>query len=157
MARHQATISWQADDKFRDGAYSRVHRWSFDGGATVLASPSPASVAPPRSDPAGVDPEEALVAAVSSCHMLWFLARAQAAGFDVVAYRDDAEGTLARDERGRIAMTRIELAPAIRFAEPPPSAAELAALHGEAHERCFIANSLRGEVVIVPPRGSRES
>lgn len=148
MAHYQATIMWEANGGFRDGSYSRAHRWEFDGGASVPASSSPNVVPLPYSDPAGVDPEEALVASVSSCHMLWFLALAQKAGFDVASYRDVASGAMGRDERGKISVTRISLAPDIVFAGRQPSAAELAGLHHAAHESCFIANSLRTEIVV---------
>ena len=94
------------------------------------------------------------MASVSSCHMLWFLALAQKAGFDVAGYRDEARGAMGRDERGKISVTRIELSPAIQFNDRQPSAAELAALHQAAHESCFIANSLRTEVVV---RGAEPS
>ncbi|HLL31871.1 MAG TPA: OsmC family protein, partial [Allosphingosinicella sp.] len=133
---------------FREGRYSRAHSWSFDGGAVVPASASPHVVPAPLSDPAGVDPEEALVASVSSCHMLWFLHLARDAGLDVVAYRDEALGTMGKDERGRMAVTRILLRPRIEFAGVAPAADALSRLHDEAHERCFIANSLRTQIVV---------
>jgi organic hydroperoxide reductase OsmC/OhrA len=100
------------------------------------------------SDPGGVDPEEALVASASACHMLWFLHLARDAGLDVAAYRDEARGTMGKDERGRIAMTRIVLRPKIEFVGDAPAADRLERLHHEAHERCFIANSLRSEIVV---------
>ncbi|MEA3052241.1 MAG: hypothetical protein QOG72_1144 [Sphingomonadales bacterium] len=148
MADHLATVEWRSDGAFREGRYSRAHRWSFDGGTTVPGSSSPHVVPEPMSDPAGVDPEEALVASVSSCHMLWFLHVAREAGLDVAAYRDEARGTMARDERGRMAMTRIVLRPRIDFAGEAPDADKLQRLHHEAHEQCFIANSLRTEIVV---------
>jgi len=150
MSRHRADIGWRADGDFAAGRYSRVHEWRFDGGATVRASASPQIVAEPMSDPAGVDPEEALVAAVASCHMLWFLALAQQAGLDVTGYADAAEGELGRVAAGRMAMVRIALRPRIEFAGRRPDAVELARLHEEAHERCFIANSLTTEIVVEP-------
>lgn len=150
MSHHGARISWRADGGFRAGTYGRAHDWTFDGGQTVRASSSPSVVPEPRSDPFGVDPEEALVAAVSSCHMLWFLSLAQGQGFDVESYDDDAAGEMGRIGAGRFALTRIVLRPAIRFAGTPPTAAELEALHAEAHERCFIANSLKTEVAVEP-------
>jgi organic hydroperoxide reductase OsmC/OhrA len=101
----------------------------------------------PLSDPAGVDPEEALVASVSACHMLWFLDFARHAGVEVLSYRDEAEGIMGRNEFGRTALTRIVLRPRIQFASDP-GAAEIARLHHQAHENCFIANSLRTEVVV---------
>ncbi len=148
MASYGATVEWSADGGFREGRYSRAHRWTFDGGAVVPASASPHVVPAPLSDPAGVDPEEALVASVSSCHMLWFLHLARDCGLDVAAYRDEASGTMAKDERGRIAMTRIALRPEIDFAGEAPDPETLARLHHEAHEKCFIANSLRTEIVV---------
>lgn len=148
MSRHVVRVEWQADGGFREGRYSRAHRWRFDGGAEVLASSSPTVVPEPMSDPAGVDPEEALLASASSCHLLWFLHVARDAGFDVASYADDAQATLGRDERGRMSVTRITLRPKIAFTGEGPDAATLARLHDEAHERCFIANSLRSEIVV---------
>jgi organic hydroperoxide reductase OsmC/OhrA len=148
VAEHKAVVEWRSDGGFREGRYSRAHRWSFDGGAVVTGSSSPDVVPAPMSDPAGVDPEEALVASASSCHMLWFLHVARDSGFDVAAYRDEASGAMGRDERGRIAVTRITLRPRIEFAGAAPEAERLAELHEEAHAKCFIANSLRAEIVI---------
>jgi organic hydroperoxide reductase OsmC/OhrA len=148
MAEHLATVEWRCGGGFLEGRYSRAHSWSFDGGAVVPASASPHVVAVPMADPAGVDPEEALVASVSACHMLWFLHLARDAGLDVAAYRDEARGRMARDDRGRMAMTRIALRPEIEFAGEAPDAEALDRLHHEAHERCFIANSLRTEIVV---------
>jgi organic hydroperoxide reductase OsmC/OhrA len=152
VGNHSATISWTSDGEFRSGRYSRSHEWSFDGGAMVSGSSSPSVVPEPMSDPSAVDPEEALIASASSCHMLWFLSLAQKAGFDVQSYRDEAVGTMGRDERGRIAITRISLRPEIAFSGPAPSDEEVARLHHEAHEKCFIANSLRSEIVVEPAR-----
>lgn len=148
MADYRATVSWTADGDFASNRYSRAHSWSFDGGAVVPASSAPSSVPVPLSDPAAVDPEEALVASVSSCHMLWFLSLAQGAGFEVASYRDEAVGRMGKDDRGKIAITRITLSPTIVFAGRHPSAEELSELHHEAHEKCYIANSLRGEVIV---------
>jgi len=151
MARHVARIAWQSDGSFASGRYSRRHEWGFDGGARVVASSSPDVVPVPMSDPAGVDPEEALVASVASCHMLWFLSLAHDAGLIVDSYVDEAEGAMGRIAPGRLALTRIALRPAIAFSGRRPSEAELDALHHEAHERCFIANSLKTEVVVEVP------
>ena len=155
MAGHVARISWRRDGDFVAGRYSRAHIWQFDGGARVAASASPDIVPPPLSDPAGVDPEEALVASVASCHMLWFLALAQQAGLEVEHYADSAEGEMGRIGPGRMAVTRIRLRPEIAFSGREPDAGQLAHLHHEAHERCFIANSLKTEIVVEPaePRG----
>jgi organic hydroperoxide reductase OsmC/OhrA len=149
VADYLATVEWRSGGGFAQGRYSRAHSWRFDGGAVVPASSSPHVVPVPMSDPAGVDPEEALVASASSCHMLWFLHLARDAGLEVAAYRDEARGRMGRDERGRTLVTRIELRPRIEFAGEAPDPDDLARLHHEAHERCFIANSLRSEVVVL--------
>lgn len=152
MSRHAAVVEWTRDDQpFADARYSRAHDWRFDGGATVRASSAPSSVPEPMSDPAAVDPEEALVAALSSCHMLFFLALAAKAGFVVDRYRDQAEGLLARDDRGRMSMTVVTLRPAITYAGAAPDAEAEAELHRRAHALCYIANSVRAEVRIETP------
>jgi organic hydroperoxide reductase OsmC/OhrA len=152
MAKHTAVIEWaNGGEGFVQGRYSRAHSWTFDGGAVVHASSSPHSVPLPFSDPAGVDPEEALVAAASSCHMLWFLGLAAAKGFDVTHYRDAAEGHMGRNARGQVAVVRIVLTPAIIFQGRQPEPDELCALHEAAHEKCFIAASLTAEVVVARP------
>lgn len=148
MTRHSAEIAWTCAGGFADNSYSRRHELRFDGGATIVGSSSPAVVPEPMSDPAGVDPEEALAASVAACHMLWFLSLAQAAGLDVASYDDKAEAELGRVGPGRMAITRITLHPRIAFNGTPPEAAALERLHHEAHERCFIANSLKCEIVI---------
>lgn len=150
MSRHAARIAWQSDGNFAAGTYSRRHEWRFDGGAVVAGSSSPDIVPAPMSDPAAVDPEEALAAAAAACHMLWFLSLAQSAGLDVAGYRDSAEAELGRVGPGRMAITRITLRPRIDFAGREPDAAELERLHHEAHERCFIANTLNCEIVVEP-------
>jgi len=151
MSEHSAVVRWQrGSDEFARGRYSRAHEWRFDGGATVHASASPSVVRVPWSDPAGVDPEEALVAAVSSCHMLWFLSLAAERGFVVDAYADDAIGTMARIAPGRQAITEVVLRPRIAFSGAMPDTATIAGLHESAHERCFIANSVRTDVRVEP-------
>ena len=152
MSEHVATVEWsRGDQPFSDNRYSRAHDWRFDGGAVVRGSSAPSSVAAPMSDPAAVDPEEALVAAVSSCHMLFFLAYAGKAGFVVDDYHDDAVGRLGKDERGRVSITEVTLRPAVVFAgETRPDAVALAALHHRAHEACYIANSIRAGVTVEP-------
>jgi len=151
MGAHTATVSWQSDGEFTSGKYSRAHELRFDGGAMVRGSSSPSVVPLPMSDPAGVDPEEALIASTSACHMLWFLDLARKAGFDVTRYHDEASGVMAKDDRGKIALTKIILRPDIAFAGQEPSAEELEHLHHEAHEKCFIANSIRSEIVVEAP------
>ncbi len=150
MSRHDAEIVWTSDGGFLSNHYSRAHEWRFDGGQVVRASSSPHVVREPMSDPFGVDPEEALVASVSSCHMLWFLDLARKAGLDVASYRDRADGEMGRVGEGRYAITRITLRPGIAYSGRQPSAAELAALHDQAHALCFIANSLKADVFVVP-------
>jgi organic hydroperoxide reductase OsmC/OhrA len=154
MKEFEARVAWQrAGQAFLDGRYSRAHDWQFDGGLQLRASSSPLSVPLPMSDPAALDPEEALVAAASSCHMLFFLSLAQQQGFTVDSYVDGAVGYLGEDEANRVAMTRIELRPAIVFGgERQPCADELDALHHAAHARCYIANSLKTEVVVMRVR-----
>ena len=146
MGEYRATVEWRRAAV--EGGYSRAHRWRFDGGAEVAASASPQILKPPLSDPSGVDPEEAFVASASSCHMLFFLALADKAGFAVRSYRDEAVGVMEKDARGRVSITRIALRPAIEYEGREPSAEELDALHHEAHERCYIANSIRAEVTV---------
>jgi organic hydroperoxide reductase OsmC/OhrA len=152
MPHHTATIAWTNDDAaaFREGHYSRAHQWSFDGGAVVPASASPDVVRAPWSDPAGVDPEEAFLASIASCHMLWFLDLAKHAGHAVTRYDDTAEAALTRRADGRIAIEKVTLKPRIAFADPQPTAGQIADLHHSAHDKCFIANSIRADVVIEP-------
>jgi organic hydroperoxide reductase OsmC/OhrA len=151
MGKHTATIAWQDDGSFPTGRYSRAHEMRFDGGAVVRGSSSPHVVPLPFSDPAGVDPEEALIASASACHMLWFLNLAQEAGLHVTRYEDEAEGIMERVGRGRQAITRIVLRPCIVFSGREPGTEELQALHHEAHGRCFIANSLKSEILVEAP------
>lgn len=152
MANHRATITWQGSATpadFMKGKYSREHAWAFDGGITVLASPSPSVVPVPWSNPTHVDPEEAYVASVASCHMLTFLYVAAKAGFAVASYRDEAVGVMTKNERGVPWVSTITLAPAITYAgDKQPTAEELATLHHAAHDGCFIANSVKTEIVV---------
>jgi organic hydroperoxide reductase OsmC/OhrA len=144
MSTHLATTHWQRreGEAFTDNRYARRHEWHFDGGAVVAGSSAPTSVPLPWSDPTAVDPEEAFVAALSSCHLLWFLHLAGQAGWVVDHYRDEASGTMARNARGKIAFTQVTLRPTVRFAGAAPTAEEHEALHHRAHEECFIANSV---------------
>ena len=152
MSRYTASVSWtRGDARFTDHRYSRRHRWRFDGGVEVPASSSPHSVPLPYSDAEAVDPEEAYVAAISSCHMLWFLSIAARRGHRVDEYDDEAEGHLERDADGRMSMTRVTLRPRVSFGGgSPPSAADLAAMHDEAHHACYIANSVRTSIGCEP-------
>lgn len=150
MSTYTATIRWSAkpDEAFAKGQYSRAHAWAFDGGAVVPASASPHIVPAPWSDAGGVDPEEAFVASLASCHMLFLLDFAKRAGFAVAAYVDEAEGVLGKLPDGRMAMTHVTLRPRVTWAGDPPDPAALADLHHQAHQACFIANSVTTEVVI---------
>ena len=152
MSLHLAEILWQRGDQpFVDNRYSRRHLLRFDGGVEVVASSSPHVVPVPLSDPAAVDPEEAFVAALASCHMLWFLSIAARRGFRVDRYADAAAGLMAADKRGRPAITRVTLRPTVAFSGADlPSDEQVAAMHEEAHEACFIANSVRTQVVCEP-------
>ena len=149
---YTATIEWtRGEASFTDLAYSRRHRWRFDGGAVVPGSSSPHVVPVPHSDPSAVDPEEAFVASLSSCHMLWFLAIAAKKGFVVDAYEDEAAGVMARNSQRRLAMTEVVLRPRVRFSGKQPTEAEHAAMHDRAHDACFIAASVN-TIVRVEPR-----
>lgn len=149
MHQFFATVAWQRDGQdFAGQRYSRGHEWQFDGGLTVAASSSPLSVPLPMSVAENIDPEEALVAAASSCHMLFFLSLAAQRGYVVDDYRDAAVGELGKNAAGRLAMTRIVLRPRIAFAGTPPTPDALASLHHDAHERCYIANSLTADVIV---------
>ena len=150
MTEYVATVKWErGDSKFTDNRYSRVHRWEFDGGVTVPASASPHVVRPPMASAEAVDPEEAFVAALSSCHMLWFLSIAAGRGFIVDGYVDHAVGTMGANAEGRIAMTKVILRPEVRFSGPSlPTREEAAEMHETAHNACFIANSVKTEVVV---------
>jgi organic hydroperoxide reductase OsmC/OhrA len=151
MSEHDATIEWQrqgADFDYK--TYSRAHTLTFDGGVHVPASAAPANVPATAKGPAGVDPEQAFVASLSSCHMLWFLHLACKAKLVVDRYIDHASGILAKDASGREAMTRVTLRPTVTFSGRAPSAEEHAQLHDAAHHRCFIANSVKTEVTLEP-------
>ena len=152
MSEYHATVRWERDGAvFVDNRYSRRHRWQFDGGIEVPASSSPNVVRVPMSDPAAVDPEEAFVASLSSCHLLWFLSIAAEAGFVVERYEDEAAGTMSLRADGRWWMSRVVLRPRVAFAgERQPTPEEFATLHHRAHDECYIANSVRTEVRCEP-------
>jgi organic hydroperoxide reductase OsmC/OhrA len=150
MSEYKATIRWaRSGPDFLKGKYSREHTWTFDGGLTVPASSSPAVVPAPWSNPAGVDPEEAFVAAISSCHCLTFIWLASKAGFQIDSYEDTAVGIMTNNKQGVPWVSRVTLHPKIVYgAGKEPSAAELEHLHHEAHAQCFIANSVKTEIVV---------
>jgi organic hydroperoxide reductase OsmC/OhrA len=154
MAGHlyTATILWRrGEGDYHKGHYSRGHLWRFDGGVSVPASSSPSVVPMPWSVETAVDPEEAFVAALSSCHMLTFIDLARRAGFTVETYEDTAEGVMERLSAGRWWIAKVTLKPRIVFSgERRPSAAELDDLHHKSHDACFIANSVKTEIVVEP-------
>ena len=151
--KYSARIIWQKSpsEHFLDNKYSRAHNWYFDGGAQVMASSSPAIVPEPMSNPAAVDPEEALIASLSSCHMLFFLAIAATKRITVESYEDKAEGIMSKMADGRTAMTEVSLRPLVRFAESVRiTSDEHSHLHHLAHKQCFIAHSVIAKIQIFP-------
>jgi organic hydroperoxide reductase OsmC/OhrA len=150
MSQYTATVVWTRppDAPFKDNKYSRAHEWRFDGGAVVKGSSAPSSVRVPLSDPTAVDPEEALVAALSSCHMLFFLAYAASAGFVIDRYEDEAVGDLGKNAQGKTAIVKVTLRPKIAWSGAAPSAEQLHQLHHRSHDSCYIANSVSAEVIV---------
>lgn len=150
MSKHTALITWQrqANEIFSDNQYSRAHTWRFDGGLLVPASPSPHVVPLPLSVEENVDPEEAFVAALSSCHMLVFLSIAAKRRYVIDSYVDAAEGELTVSENGKEWVSRVVLNPKVVFSgDKQPSYEQLEKMHHMAHENCFIANSVKTEIV----------
>lgn len=152
MSDHTATVSWKREGaQFTDGRFCRGHQWAFDGGIEVPASASPHLVPAPLSVSAAVDPEEAFVASLSSCHMLWFLHIASQRGFVVDHYRDEAVGLMAENSEGKVAITEVTLRPQVALGgEKVPSPAVIEAMHHEAHEECFIASSVKTALICEP-------
>jgi organic hydroperoxide reductase OsmC/OhrA len=149
MSEHKATVRWShAQGEFLKGTFSRAHSWSFDGGVTVPASAAPSAVKPPLSNPANVDPEEAYVASIASCHMLTFLWAAYRKGIEVSSYEDEAVGILTKNEQGRLWISAVTLRPRIVFAGTPPPADVVEQLHHAAHEGCYIANSVKTSITV---------
>jgi organic hydroperoxide reductase OsmC/OhrA len=153
MAEHKATIRWKCDTQdFLKGKYSREHTWEFDGGLRVPASPSPHVVPVPWSNPANIDPEEAFVASISSCHMLTFLYLASKRGFQIDSYDDEAVGTMTKGQNGTPWISLVTLRPRIAYSgDKMPSPSDEQDLHHQAHEQCFIANSIKTEVKVSAP------
>ena len=151
MSTHRVTVAWdRGAQSFLDNRYSRAHVWRFDGGTEFRGSSSPEVVPLPMSDPSAVDPEEAFVASISSCHMLWFLSVAVERNFLVDSYVDEAEGLMATNSEGKTAITRVTLRPKVAFSGTAPSREELDEMHHAAHASCFIANSVKSDVICEP-------
>lgn len=151
MSIYTAKITWQNDspETFTDNKYSRAHTWSFDGGVSVPGSSSPHVVPTPWSDESAVDPEEAFVASISSCHMLTFLWIASRKGYVAESYIDSAAGILAKDADGRMSITAVKLRPEITWAgDNVPGSDEIASMHHAAHAGCYIANSVKAEITV---------
>ncbi|MEX0661841.1 MAG: OsmC family protein [Balneolaceae bacterium] len=150
MSTYSATIIWKRDNQpFIDNQYKRVHKWEFDGGETVRASSSPNVVPAPLSDPSAVDPEEAFIASISSCHMLWFLSIAAKRGFVADHYSDTSEGILAKDSNGRLSITEVTLRPHVIYDKnSSPEEKINIKMHQQAHKKCFIANSVKTEIKV---------
>lgn len=148
--QHTAVIRWQRNGPdFLKGKFSREHTWTFDGGLTVPASPAPSVVPSPWSNAAHVDPEEAFVASIASCHMLTFLWLASRQGFVADSYEDNAAGEMTKNERGLLWVSKVILRPRIVWSgEKQPAATDLEQLHHHAHEQCFIANSVRTDILV---------
>lgn len=154
MSRHiyTAEVLWERGNQpFLDKRYSRRHLLRFDGGLTVAGSSSPNVVPQPFSDPSAIDPEEALVSALSSCHMLWFLDIASRQGFVVDSYHDEARGVMTVNERRKLWLSSVTLSPKVVFSGTTlPTPADIERMHHEAHDECFIANSVKTDVQVVP-------
>ncbi|MEJ2173957.1 MAG: OsmC family protein [bacterium] len=151
MSEHRATIDWRRGDAAFDyETYSRSHVLRFEGDIAVPARAAPANIPATAAGRPGVDPEQAFVASLSSCHMLWFLHLACRAGHVVDRYVDEAGGVLGKTAEGHMAMTRVRLNPVVTFSGEAPTPEAHAALHEKAHERCFIANSVTTEIVLTP-------
>ena len=145
MSKYTAKIIWERDGaNFTDNKYKRSHHWEFDGGQIIPASSSPQVVPTPFSDPSVVDPEEAFIASLSSCHMLWFLSIAAKRGFIIERYNDEAKGVMENNKEGQPAITKVTLRPHVTYVDTSaPSMEQNAEMHHKAHEKCFIANSVR--------------
>jgi organic hydroperoxide reductase OsmC/OhrA len=148
MAEHRATVRWeQAGGPFAKRQYSRAHTWSFDGGVTVPAAASPHAVPLQFTDASAVDPEEAYIAAIASCHLLSFLPLAALAGFEVLRYEDDAVGHMTKNEQGVMWVSHVDLTPRVTYADGrAPDAAQEEDLHHRAQEACYIASSVKTEI-----------
>ena len=154
MSEYTCSISWRArdGDDYARGKYSRVHTWKFDGGVTLAASPAPSSVRPPYSDPAAVDPEEAFVASIASCHMLTFLYLASKDGYVVESYDDDAKGIMVPGDNGIPWVSDVTLRPRVAYAAGrSPARSDEERLHHLAHGQCYVANSVKTRITVARP------
>jgi len=156
MSEHKATITWTFQGgEFLKGRYSREHTWTFDGGVTVPASPSPSAVPKPYANESCVDPEEAYVASIASCHMLTFLFLASRQGFEIASYEDEAVGSMKKNERNVFWVSDVVLRPRIVYSGARvPTPEEEERLHHQSHEQCFIANSVKTEIRVEQAAGT---
>ncbi len=150
MSEHRARVQWTRNGEFACATYSRSHEIAFEDGIRVPGTAAPGNIPKTAARTPGMDPEQAFVAALSSCHMLWFLHLACNAGFVVERYRDEAVGIMAKNAEGRVAITKVALKPSVAFSGRQPTCAEFEKLHHEAHEKCFIANSVKSEIALAP-------
>ena len=150
MSEYRATVEWQLEGEFKYATYSRAHAIDFGHGIQLPGNAAPGNVPKTVQWKPGADPEQQFVASLSTCHMLWFLHLAHDAKLVVEHYRDEASGVLAKNAEGRLAMTQVTLRPAVTFAGAKPTPEQFAQLHHETHERCFIANSVKSEVIVEP-------
>ena len=150
MSEYRATVEWQLEGEFKYASYSRAHAIDFGHGIGLPGNAAPGNVPKTVRWTAGADPEQQFVASLSTCHMLWFLHLAHDTKLVVERYRDEASGVLAKNAEGRMAMTQVTLRPAVTFAGTKPTAEQFAQLHHKTHERCFIANSVKTEIVVEP-------
>ena len=150
MSEYRATVEWQLQGAFKYETYSRAHSINFGHGIQLAGNAAPWNIPKTVAWTPGADPEQQFVASLSTCHMLWFLHLAHDAKFAVSHYRDEASGVLAKNAEGRQAMTRVTLRPAVTFSGAPPTSEQFAQLHEKTHERCFIANSVKTEIILEP-------
>ena len=150
MSEYRATVEWQLAGEFKYATYSRAHAIEFGHGIQLPGNAGPGNLPKTVQWKPGADPEQQFVASLSTCHMLWFLHLAHDAMLVVEHYRDEASGVLAKNAEGRLAMTQVTLRPAVTFAGAKPTAEQFAQLHHKTHERCFIANSVKSEVIVEP-------
>jgi len=151
MSEHRATIDWRLETaEFKYETYNRGHSLGFEHGVSAPGTAAPSNIPSTAVGAAGIDPEQSFVAAISACHMLWFLHLACNRKFKVTGYHDEAVGVLEKRADGKEAITRVTLRPAVSFDGAAPTPEQHAQLHEKAHERCFIANSVNSEISVEP-------